>query len=207
MKQGTWREKLEYFWMYYKIPFLTVVFLFAVAAYFIYAKAAEKEPAFSAILLDIHTDVQEEALEEEFAEYAGIDTGKYEVQISTSLLFSDASSGGYAMASLARVYTQIGTEELDVCMMLGEDFAEYAEADSFLDLREVFTEEELEQFPGLYRDENGRVLGVYGDGLEKIEEIKGYSGETPKGIAGVLYNTKHPETAKQFLEYLLEGEG
>ena len=183
MKQGNWRKKLEYFWMYYKIPFLAVLGVCVVIVYFGYAKITEKEYAFNAILLDIHTNAQEEMLEEEFADYAGIDTEEYDVLISTSLLFSDSSSGNYAMTSLARLYTQIGTEELDVCMMLENDFTEYAGADAFMDLREV--------------------LGVYNEGLDKIQEIGGYSDET--SVAGILYNTKHVDTAKQFLEYLLEG--
>ena len=87
--------------------------------------------------------------------------------------------------------------------MLENDFTEYAGADAFMDLREVFTEEELEQFPNLYVDEEGRVLGVYNEGLDKIQEIGGYSDET--SVVGILYNTKHVDTAKQFLEYLLEG--
>ena len=203
MKQGNWRKKLEYFWMYYKIPLLAVLGVCVVIIYFGYAKITEKEYAFNAILLDIHTNAQEEMLEEEFADYAGIDTEEYDVLISTSLLFSDSSSGNYAMTSLARLYTQIGTEELDVCMMLENDFTEYAGADAFMDLREVFTEEELEQFPNLYVDEEGRVLGVYNEGLDKIQEIGGYSDET--SVAGILYNTKHVDTAKQFFEYLLEG--
>lgn len=206
MKQGNWRERLEYFWMYYKIPFIAAVLIVAVIIYFGYAKISEKENAFSAILLDVHTDVPEETLEEEFAGYSGIDTSEYDVTISTSLLFSDSSSGSYAMASLARLYTQIGTEELDVCMMTEEDFEQYAQAGSFLDLRDIFSEEELEQFPKLYTDGEGKVLGVYGDDLPGIRRIDGYSDNETESVGGILYNTRHSETAKQFLEYLLEGE-
>lgn len=205
MKQGTWRKRLEYFWMYYKLPFLVAVGVIVAVSYFAYAKATEKDYALNAMLVDIHTDVQEGMLEREFAEYAGIDTDKYEVEISTSLLFSDASSGNYAMTSLAKMYTQIGTEDLDVCMLLEQDFEEYAQADSFLDLREVFTEEELERFPELYEDSDGRVLGVYGDELAKIREIDGYSDDTQRCAAGIVYNTRHKETAAEFLRYLLEG--
>lgn len=202
MKQGTWKKTLEYFWMYYKIPFLAILAGVIVLTYFIHAKVTEKEHAFQAMLLDIHTDVREEMLEEEFAEYAEIDTKKYEVLISTSLLFSDAASGNYAMSSLARFYSLIGTEELDVCMMLEEDFIKYAGADSFQDLRELFTEEELETFPERYMDEEGRVLGIYGDTLPKIEEIEGYSDPDTRCLAGVIYNTRHADHAKEFLQYL-----
>lgn len=202
MKQGTWKKRLEYFWMYYKIPFLTILMGTIVITYFIYAKVTEKEYAFNAMLLDVHTDVQEEMLSKEFAEYAEIDTKKYEVLISTSLLFSDAASGNYAMSSLARFYSLIGTEELDACMMLEEDFIKYAEADSFLDLREIFTDEELGGFPELYTDGEGRILGIYGDELPKIKEIDGYSNPDTRCLAGIIYNTKHVEQGKKFLRYL-----
>lgn len=205
MKQRTWKKILEYFWMYYKILFLAILAGVIIVSYFIYAKVTEKEYAFHAMLLDIHTNVQEEALAEEYAEYAGIDRKKYEVQISTSLLFSDAASGNYAMGSLARFYSLIGTQELDACMMLEEDFIKYAGAESFLDLRELFTEEELGTFPEVYTDPEGRILGIYGDELPKIEEIEGYSAPETKCLAGVIYNTRHAKQAKRFLEYLIDG--
>ncbi len=204
MKQRTWKKRLEYFWMYYKIPFLAILAGVVAVTSFIYAKVTEKEYAFNAMLLDIHTNVQEEMLEEEFTGYARIDTKKYEVLISTSLLFSDAASGNYAMSSLARFYSLIGTEELDACMMLEDDFIKYAEAGSFLDLWELFTEEELDAFPGLYADEKGRILGIYGNELPKIKEIGGYSDADTRSMAGVIYNTRHVEQAKKFLEFLNE---
>lgn len=206
MKQVTWKKRLEYFWMYYKIPFLAAVMISAAVIYFVHAKITEKDPAFNAILFDVHTNERQEDVESDFADYAGIDTEKYEVLISMDLLFSDSSSGAYTMASLSHFYTQTGTQELDVCMMLEEDFKVYAEADCFLDLREVFTEQELKQFPDLYRDSEGRVLGAYGDDLKKIRSMDGYSDPKTRSAAGIMYNTKHKEAAKQFLEYLLEEE-
>lgn len=206
MKQEMWRKKLEYFWMYYKIPFLAAACVIIVVSYFVYAKATEREHALDAILLDVRSDVQQDDLEEAFAGYAGIDTEKYEVSVSTDLLFSDASSGSYAMTSLARFYTQIGTGELDVCVMLEEDFSQYAQADSFLDLRQVFSEEELAGFPELYADSDGNAVGIYAEDLKIIDEIDGYDNPDTHAVAGILYNTERQDTAKQFLEFLLEGE-
>ncbi len=190
--------------MYYKIPFIAVIVVCAAAAALIHAKLSEKDCVLQAILFDIHTDVTEEELQEEFASYAEIDTGKYEVLISTSLLLSDAASGNYAMTSLSKFYAATGTGELDVCMMQEEDFLKYAESDSFLDLREVFTEEKLAEFPKLYTDSEGRVLGIFGDGLQRIEEAGGYEGQ--ESIAGIMYNSEHKENAASFLEYLNTGE-
>ncbi len=201
--QGDWKKKLEYFWMYYKIPLFAALFVLAAAGYFLYTKATEKEYALNAMLLDVHTDVAEGILEEEFAAYAGIDTKKYDVLIATSLLLADGTSN-YAMACQSRFYGLVGAGELDVGMMLEENFASFAGADAFLDLREVFTEEELAAFPELYRDSGGRVLGVYGDELAKIREIDGYADPDTRSVAGIIYNSRHMETAKQFLLYLSE---
>lgn len=198
------KKKIEYFWMYYKIPFLIITGICAVVFYFGYAKLTEKEVGFQAILFDIHTDVTDAALEKEFAEYAGIDPKKEDVLISTSLLLSDAASD-YAMTSQAKFYSLIGIKELDVGMMYEENFRNYAKADAFLDLREVFTEEELEAFPDLYLDESGKAIGIYGNGLPKIRELSGYEENT--AVIGIIYNSQHVETARDFLYYLSnEGE-
>lgn len=197
------KKKIEYFWMYYKIPFLIVVGVCVVVFYFGYAKLTEKEIAFQAILFDIHTDTSDTVLEEEFARKAGIDLKKEDVLISTTLLLTDATSN-YAMTSQAKFYSLIGTEDLDVAMMPEENFVNYSKADAFLDLREVFTEEELAAFPALYTDESGKVIGVYGNDLPKIRELSGYEENT--AVIGIVYNSRHVDTAREFFYYLLNEE-
>lgn len=201
--EGSWKKKLEYFWMYYKIPFLTVLAIVIVAAYFIHAKLAEKPYSLQALMYDIHTDVPEEELAQSFAEYAGIDTRKYDVYISTSLLLSDAASGNYALTSLSRFMAMIGTEDLDACMMTAEDFERYATV-AFLDLREMFSEEELAGFGKVYTDADGAVRGVYGSCLKKIGEIEGYEGKD--GVVGIIYNSTRKDMAAEFIRYLHEGD-
>lgn len=173
--QGSWKKKLEYFWMYYKIPFIVTVAAVIVIIYFIYAKLSDRPDAIQVLMYDVHTDVSEEQIAVDFAEYAGIDTREYDVFVSTSLLLSDAASENYALTSLSRFLTLIGTEELDACMMLESDFQRY-ETSAFMDLRELFTEDELADFYKLYFNAQGQVLGVYGEGLGQIEVIGGYEG-------------------------------
>ena len=106
--KGKWKKKLEYFWMYYKIPFFVVLAVSVVFVYFLYAKLTEKEYGFNAILFDIHTDTAQQVIEKEYASYAGINVDKYEVLISTSLLLADGTSN-YAMTSRSKFYSLIGT--------------------------------------------------------------------------------------------------
>lgn len=194
-----WKKRLEYVWMYYKIPICTVIGLVLVFSYFGYAKISEKECAFSAILFDVHTDSSEEKLAGEFAAWNGIDTSEYDVRISTSLILEDPLSN-YAMTSRSRLYALIGTQDLDAVIMREDDFHTYENAEAFCDLRSLFTDEELASFPSLYKNPEGKVLGVYANSLPMIRKIGGYSDSM--GIAGIIYNTRHPETAKAYLQYL-----
>ena len=198
--KGSRREKLEYFWMYYKIPFLAVVAFLVIAIYFVSAAVTEKENGFSAILFDIHTDAEQSGLEEEYADYADIDTKKYEVLINTSLLLDDTSSTNYKISSISKFYSLIGTEDLDVCMMTEADFEKYEKEGTYLDLSTCMTKEELSKFPELY-EQDGKVLGIYGNELSKIKEISGYP-DGEKAIVGIVYNSKHVERSISFLEYL-----
>lgn len=140
------KEKLDYFWTYYKWPFLGIIAAMIIVTYFVHAAVTEKEVGFSAILFDCHGTANESRMEDAFAEYAGIDDGQYDVQINTALLLSDSNSGSYTMTSLSKFYTDIGTEELDVCVMLEDNFRTYAKSDCFFDLRTCLSEEQLEMY-------------------------------------------------------------
>lgn len=198
-----WNKKLEYFWTYYKFPLLLTVAAVIVVSYLGYAKLTEKDMAFQALLFDIHTNVSGEELEKEFAEYASIDRKIKDVEITENLLLADGTSN-YAMTSQAKFYALIGTEDLDAVVMLQDNFINYAKADAFLNLREVFSDEELQKFPELYQWEDGRIIGVYAEQLPKVQAIGGYGNEGDRAIVGIIYNTQHLDAARQFMEYLNE---
>lgn len=200
-----WKKKLEYFWMYYKVHFLIGLGIFVFVTYFGYAKLTEKEIAFQALLFDIHTNVSEEYLEREFAFYTNTDLKNQDILIATSLLLADGTSN-YAITSQSKFYALIGTQDLDAAMLLEENFINYSKANAFLDLRTIFSEEELQEFPELYTDSSGKVIGIYGNALPKIREIDGYSDSEARAVIGVIYNTRHLDMSRKFLEYLLMKE-
>lgn len=202
VNRGTWKDRLEYFWMYYKIPVILIAIGAVMAISFIHASFTQKPEALNVLLLDAHMSVSDDAAEDNFIDYEGIDTKENSVTINATQMLSDSTSASYQMGSLAKLYSEIGTEKLDVCSMLESDFSKYTGAGTFLDLRDLFTEEELNAFPSLYRDEEGRVLGIYCDDMPKMEEFAGYSSENAEGVIGIIYNTEHLDMAKTFLQYL-----
>lgn len=192
------REKTEYFWMYYKAPFLAILAVLLITGYWVRAAAVEKELAFSAMLVDCHASVSEEAMEQDFASFAGMDADT--VSFQNSYLFSDSTSSTYAMTSLSRFYSDIGTEKLDVCGLLEQDFEKYAGSGTFLDLRECFTEEELSRYGANLYYYEGKPVGIYRDGLPGLAKSGCYS--KSNAMIGIIYNTKHVGTAADYIRYL-----
>lgn len=197
--KGTWKDRLGYYWMYYSIPTVLVVIALVAAISWLHAGATALPEALHVMLLDIRTQVSDETLEQSFCDVAGIDASQYNVTIESSLMLENTTSN-YQMSSIARMYSAVGTGEIDVAAMRGSDFANYIKADMFLDLREVFTEEELAAFPALYTDADGSVLGIYCEGLPVMQEIGGYAGE--EAVIGIVYNAAHVYNAAAFLQYL-----
>jgi hypothetical protein len=194
------KEKAEYFWMYYKAPFLAVLAFLFISAYWVHAAVTEKELALSVMLVDSHAAVSEEKLEKAYAEYAGIDPDT--LSFNNSYLFSDSSSGTYAMTSLSRFYSDIGTQKLDVCGFLEEDFEKYANADCFLDLRECLSEQELAAYGDALYYQDGKPVGIYTEALPGLKESGCYCEDGDVAMIGIAYNTLHVEAAADYIRYL-----
>jgi len=207
MKKKKLQNSLEYFWMYHKLTVITVAIMLALGIYFLSVSLSQKETALSVMLLDCHTDVSQEQMEEDILDALGADRSQYRAEVQNSLMIADTSSGNYAMTSLSRFLADIGSEKLDVCAMREEDFQKYEKAETYLDLRECFTEEELACFgDALEVTGDGRVLGVYTDAFPVLYgKYECYEGRENRGIIGIVYNTKRREAAAAYLMYLAGG--
>lgn len=197
--KGTWKDRLGYFWMYYKIPVFLIAVAAIVIASFVHTNLTQKTSCLDAVLFDVHSSAEENALEKDFEQYAGVNTKKYAATISTSLMLSDSSSSSYSMGSLAKLYTQVGTGKLDVCAMREKDFKKYEKTGIFLDLSKVLSKEELGKY-SVCRDQSGAVTGLYLKDSPLVNKIGGYPKED--GVIGILKQSDHMETAKQFLKWL-----
>lgn len=197
------QKKAEYLWTYYKFQALLLTLVILGVFYFAHAAVAEREPAFTAYLFDAYGDINQEIVETKFAESAGINTKESAVTIDASYLIADSSVGNYAMTSLAKFYTQIGTKELDVCLMTADNFLTYAKSGTFLNLQECLSEELLIRYEEKFVYENGEPVGIRGDGLKWIEQTRSYP--DTECIFGIVYNSEKVDNAVKFLKFL-DGE-
>jgi len=199
-KRLSMKDRWYYFLEYYWIPALLAVILLGIGAHFLFVKLTAKEVLLTAVFCDAHMDQTGEQLQEDYLQYTGADPRRQEAVILTDLMLSQEGAADYTAGSLARLYTEIGDETLDVCMMSETDFVKYAEAGIFSDLSETAELLRISE-KDLVRDEAGSVVGIRGSALVRMREWNAYSGEEG-GVAGVLKTAPNAGEAVCFIGYL-----
>ncbi|NBI89058.1 hypothetical protein D3Z45_00290 [Lachnospiraceae bacterium] len=146
LKGKTFKEKLDYFWDYYKVHTIVLVFSIVVISVFVKDIVTSKDNAFSAVILNSYAQDAQEAFQADFAAYASIDTDTYNCLIDTSATYSVASMSQYDIAFAQRIAAQVQTGDLDAFVGDGQAFSHYADGYLFQDLREALTEEEYQKY-------------------------------------------------------------
>jgi len=130
LKNGGFKAKLEYFWDYYKVHTFAAIAIIVVVFAFIAGNLTEKDTVFYAAM--VHCSVVSEeattAFREDFIAYAGIDRNKHVVQINRNP---------------SQLTLTMATAQVDVMISDSGSFSEEAAMNTFYDLREVLTEEQL----------------------------------------------------------------
>ncbi len=134
----------EYFWDYYKIHVAVGVFAIVMLGMLIHDIAANKPYALDSIFVNANSLMGADALQQGFAEYEGIDTNETAVFIDTNTSLSP-DGGSMDISMMEKIYAMIAAKELDTFLADTQIFEKYANNEMFLDLREVFTEEELSE--------------------------------------------------------------
>lgn len=169
------KEKLAYFWDYYKIHTIVAIILIAFVIAFISSYRSNKPIAFYAVLLNANamedTAATTAAWNEDFMEYAGIDPETYQVYIDTSVTLS-ADGGGdqYEVANRQKMAAMMHTGDIHAIVADTETFEGYARLEYFYDLTEIFTEEQLAPYADLLYYTDGAAFDEdTGDTLEELE--------------------------------------
>ena len=112
------------------------------------------------------------------------------------------------MTSLSKFMADIGSELLDVCGMLKEDFIKYDGSQIWMDLRECLSEEQSEKLKDRFLTaDDGRVIGIMADKLPVLMADGCYTGTDTQAAVGIIYNTPHKEQAIKYLLYLAGAMG
>ncbi|MBQ2804204.1 MAG: hypothetical protein IJF07_09940 [Lachnospiraceae bacterium] len=230
LKNGTKKEKWNYFWYYYKWHVIISICVILVVSSFVYQLVTRKEIAFNAVMLNASPMTESTEYKDTFAQYAGIDLEENEIYFDTTIRITEDSMDTYASLEKLAVYT--AAAELDAMITDLGSFQKYANSSTFYDLREILTEEQLNRYePYFYYVDRKVVLEIEAanDALDsdyvpvypdptKPEEM---SDPVPVGIyltdnkgltenfyfrgegiaIGIYCNTTHLDTTLKFLEY------
>lgn len=235
LKNGSWKEKVNYFIYYYKWHVVIVVVLIAVILSIGTSILNHKDYAFYGLFLNsADLDEEDEQFLTDFISYASINTEEYDTTIDTSLYISQDSYDETSMSSTQKIMVYTAAGELDVMVSDTESLEQYANNETFYNLYEILTEEQIAKYsPYFYyidqsvvdevaqiREENdNEYLPEYPD-PSKPEEMEtpipvaiyvsdsqklngSYAFRTDTVALGIIGNTKHLDTAIQFIEYLL----
>ncbi len=151
LKNGTPKEKLSYFWCYYKWYVIGPLIAIILIASFAYEVLTRKEIVFNIAMLNVSelsqmtTEVQTK-LPQSFADYAGIDTNAYDIFFDTTYRISEDGLDDTSMSSSEKLYTYVAAGQLDAMLTDSDSFRKYANADNFYDLREILSEEQIEKY-------------------------------------------------------------
>lgn len=143
LKGQGFKAHWDYFWEYYKIH--TIVAIAVIIFLAVLAKdILNKKPyALYAMLLNSAGTQTQQTLQDGFAQYAGIDTSSEECIVDTFNTFSITAMDESTVATSQKIMAFMAAGDLDVLVAEPGSFSHYAGQESFIDLRTVFSEEEL----------------------------------------------------------------
>lgn len=147
LKPMTWSERFDHIWTYYKGVILTVAFILFGAISIISTNLARKDSALCGVSVNIIVNETGTAyVEEEYLSHLDLSAITHEcslLPIHYGSLEDSMASVEYNYNQLMRPVLMVSAVELDYMLMDSESMQRYMVYDLFMDLRTVFTAEEL----------------------------------------------------------------
>lgn len=227
LKGAPFKEKLSYFKEYYLKSTLIILAILVFLGSLIYSMlSGPEDTVFAALFYNDTGDSSDTSLADNFAAYMGIDTEKHDVYIDATMTYHDTSSTEISTevttdattalntsmysyddyVGLEKSMALIAAKELDVIVGDEETFHYYCKAEVYADLRDFFTETELEAYKDrlcYYENEETGELVPYGISITNSPKIKQYHYyDGIDSFLGFVVNSQNPDNAKAFLAYI-----
>ena len=147
LKNAPFSEKIGYFWDYYRYITLVIIIAILVVTSIVYTIATKKDTMVYTCFINAQKDDAESYdLENEFNKLGVIDSEKESIIIDTSLLFNENSRQTDMGTNSQKLTALIASRELDLIVTNEQAFSEIACEIIFNDLRDVLSEELLNQY-------------------------------------------------------------
>lgn len=213
LKGKSFREKLGYFWDYYKIHTLIAVFIVLLLSSFISAyRESSRECVIYALLLNGYPATDTNALLQDFLIDNGYNPNKVKAYMETDMKLSLEAPDPSSVASMQKLSVMAQTGSLDVVIATEDVTAYYAGQEFFYDLRDILPAQKLQQYEAagqlVYEqisptDSTLTPIGIRGDAFPRLMATQSYKeGEHP--VASVVITSGQVENALQFTDFLAE---
>lgn len=146
LKHGTFKEKLSYFFYYYKWHVLVTVFVIIAVTSLIVQVLSRKETAFYIALINAIALSSSETSGRSFEEYADIDTDTSEVIYDTTMRIDFNTINEETINSTEKFVVYLASAEMDVVVSDADIIRQYAHNGTFYDLQSFLTEEQYEAY-------------------------------------------------------------
>ena len=146
LKHGTLKQKFRYFLDYYKWYVVAAVAIVGFAASMIYNMVTRKDMAFSVSLINAFDIGSGDEYLASFAEYAGIDTEEFDIMADSSMQIDYTSTDQNTAASIQKLMVLVAAGEIDALLSDEAVIEQYAYSETFYDLRDVLTAEQLDAY-------------------------------------------------------------
>ncbi len=147
LKHGTLKDKLKYFWYYYKFHTIVTLICLIALAVFIHDAVTKKDYVFNAAFVNaaVLTDAKE--FEQKTTEALQIDTDKYALSIDNTIFIDKENPNSESTYySIQKLSVLMMTNDLDITVMNSDTHRSYAYNMAFADLREILSEEQLQKY-------------------------------------------------------------
>ncbi|MCM1161178.1 MAG: hypothetical protein NC412_08135 [Roseburia sp.] len=204
------KEKLNYFWYYYK--FYVIGAMVGIICLIIFIRGyreSTKEPSIYVALINSgYMTTAETSLMDDYVASRNIDTNASPARFDISISMTQGTVDDASVANSQKLMALFQTHAMDVIISDAWVLEEYAPLSAFANLETLLPEDLYEKVQDkLYfytLSDGSRIpIGFYGNELQKLMKDPGYSKDNPP-IVAISGTTDRPESAVDFIRYLLE---
>lgn len=147
IKNADFKTKWDYFWEYYKWYVIGGAAIIILLVVFIRDMVNKKDWIFYGAMINaVAIEEQADIFLNDFAEQAQLDTENYSVMFDTGYSIIKGSYDEISGAAAQRLLVNLTAADLDFIISDETTFGQYATIDTFMDVRTLFTAEELEKY-------------------------------------------------------------
>lgn len=159
IKERPKKERLSYFWDYYKWHLLAVILAVVLLVQGVVALCNRKEVVFTGYLMNCAINIDDETFLLGFYDHIGIDPKKQEMAMYNDIVLSEQNTKN-DVASFQRIVAGVSMQEVDILAGQGAAFriCAYAYSNVLMDLRELLDEQTLQQHADRLYYIDGAVL-------------------------------------------------